>query len=49
MKTHALLAQEAIGFAPKTFTDAEWKIEAARIRAANEKRKAKLNQGGQRK
>jgi len=32
MNRHKELATEAIGFAPKTFTDAEWKVEAERIR-----------------
>ena len=34
---------------PKTFTDAEWKIEAARIRKANAERKAKLEQRNKQK
>lgn len=45
MKSKTQIATEAIGFAPKTFTAAEWKVEAARIRAANEERKSKLKGG----
>lgn len=41
MKTPTQIATEAIGFAPKTFTKAEWKIEAERMRKQQEKRKLK--------
>lgn len=41
MKTHQQIAKEVIGFAPRTFTPAEWEAECARIRKINEKRKAK--------
>jgi len=41
MKTKTQIATEAVGFAPKTFTGTEWKVEAARLRKIAEQRKIK--------